>query len=1220
MSNWLIRIYSLFSNHRKWGFAIVILIFVLLGWLASKISFEEDITKLIPSSEKADIANKVINQVKFTDKIIVNIEAENASADKLVVFADSIIAKLETQCSPFIEKIQGKIPDDQILQTMDFVYNNLPVFLNTDDYKKVEVLLRRDSIKEKVNAGYKTLISPTGFLAKQIVRKDPLGMSFLALKKFEELQSGSDFELYNNYLITKDHKNLLLFVTPALGSDETAKNTLFIEALNTIVKEVNSQFSPDVSAGYFGAVAVAVANANQIKNDIKLTLGIALTILLLLLIYFYKKLWIPFILFLPPLFGGLLAVACLYLIKGEISAISLGIGSVLLGITIDYALHILTHYRNNHSIVQLYKGVASPTITSSVTTAIAFLCLIFLKSEALRDLGIFASISVLGASVFALIIIPQLYRSSGNKLKSATTFIDKIAAYPFHKSKAVLGVCLVLFVVSLFTYKKVSFESDISKMNYQSPELTKAEQSLDSITNLSSKSIYLVNYGEDLEEALKNNKETHKLLSESKQTEKIINYSSLGSVVLSVEDQHNKIDDWNRFWTKIKLDSLKYFLIEEGASVGFRENTFSPFYQLLEHKFNTLDFEAYQGLNGLLLDEYISEEPGFATITSTFKVKKDMAKQMADTFSELDNLVVIDRQHLKETFLGNLKNDFNGLVWLSLAAIMIVLLVFFSSPELTLLTCIPIILSWLFTLGIMGLFDIRFNIFNIIISTFVFGLGIDYSIFITNGLLKEYKYGVRELSTYKTSIILSAFTTVLGVGALIFAKHPALKSISLLSISGILSAVLVSFTIQPLLFNLWFGNRQKKGRTPWKLWNMLTSFLSFSYYALGSLFLTFIGTVVLPIIPVSNKVKMKWFHQTMSGFFKSVVNLTGSVKIKIHNKNKENFDKPAVIIANHTSFLDTLSVGMLHPKMIFLVNDWVHNSPIFGKAVQKAGFYPVSKGIENGIDHIKTKLDQGYSIVVFPEGTRSETNKIKRFHKGAFYLADQFKLDILPILLQGNSDSMPKSDFMLKQGVMNIKLLDRIAHDDKSYGNTYSERTKKISTYFKRSFNQFREEKEPTGYFKNKLLYNYLYKGRTVYNNVKKDYHKNKEVYKRISERLGKERIAHLGSDYGQLIFLLAFRVPERSLLGYDRNPEQIMLAMQCYSVKNRKISFTNDPEVVVGFKPETIIISGGYLPECVYEIKCLRKIVVVNSNINSIKGFDLEEKEQGLQILCKNE
>ena len=127
-------------------------------------------------------------------------------------------------------------------------------------------------------------------------------------------------------------------------------------------------------------------------------------ILCFLFIFFYRKLTIPIILFIPTLFGALLAIAFLSFIRTEISAISLGIGAVLLGVTLDYSLHILTHLRNNETIESLYKNISKPILMSSLTTALAFLCLLFIQSQALQDLGIFAAISVFGASVCALIL------------------------------------------------------------------------------------------------------------------------------------------------------------------------------------------------------------------------------------------------------------------------------------------------------------------------------------------------------------------------------------------------------------------------------------------------------------------------------------------------------------------------------------------------------------------------------------------------------------------------------------------------------------------------------------------------------------------------------------------------------------------------------------------------------------------------------------------------
>ena len=135
--------------------------------------------------------------------------------------------------------------------------------------------------------------------------------------------------------------------------------------------------------------------------------------------------------------------------------------------------------------------------------------------------------------------------------------------------------------------------------------------------------------------------------------------------------------------------------------------------------------------------------------------------------------------------------------------------------ELAIINFLPMLISWLWILGIMGLFGIKFNVINIIISTFIFGLGDDYSIFIMDGLLNEYKFGKKTLDSFKSSILLSALITIIGIGVMIFAKHPALQSIALIAIIGMACVVFISFIVQPLLFNWLVLNRKYRGLQPY---------------------------------------------------------------------------------------------------------------------------------------------------------------------------------------------------------------------------------------------------------------------------------------------------------------------------------------------------------------------------------------------------------------------
>jgi hypothetical protein len=528
---------------------------------------------------------------------------------------------------------------------------------------------------------------------------------------------------------------------------------------------------------------------------------------------------------------------------------------------------------------------------------------------------------------------------------------------------------------------------------------------------------------------------------------------------------------------------------------------------------------------------------------------------------------------MNETFLGNLKNDFNTLIKYSLIAVLLILLVFYRSLSLTLVTSIPIFLTWVLTIGVMGLFGVKFNIFNIIISTFIFGLGVDYSIFITNGLLTEYRTGEKTLPTHKTSIILSVITTILGVGVLIFAKHPALYSISLVSIIGILSAIFVSFTIQPILFTLFIGSKTKR---PVTLRVLVHALLSFGYFGIGGFLLSVCSVTIMKIIPINKKIKMKWFHKVVSKFMKSVLYSNPFVKKKIINKNDEVFYRQAVIIANHTSFLDILTIGMLHPKIIFLVNDWVYNSPVFGKAVRLAGFYPVSSGIENGLDHLKQKVEQGYSLMAFPEGTRSSTNKIKRFHKGAFYLAEKFNLDILPVLIHGNSEVLPKGTFVIKDGSITVKILDRIRVTDDRFGENYSKKAKLIGRHFKNEFKILRKEIEQNDYFNTIILEEYRYKGDSLYHSVQEDLKLHKDIYSAITNRIGeKDTVIHLSQDSGQLDFLLSLDAVDRRLITYiENNAVRNIIENSYITSNNSKISIVDTIEKALDSQGNVIIIN----------------------------------------------
>ena len=203
------NIYTYIASRKIWSAGVLLAFVFGLIFLVTKLQFEEDITKLIPSSDESKELQKVLKSANFSDKIIVNIQVQpDGSFEDLSDFASQFIDSILKSSEGYITNIQGKVTDDDLLGTIDFVYQNLPIFLNEDDYKTLGNKISRDSIDAITVSNYKSILSPSGIITKNTIIKDPLGISLIALKKMQQLNIGDDFTLQDNFVVTRDKKNL----------------------------------------------------------------------------------------------------------------------------------------------------------------------------------------------------------------------------------------------------------------------------------------------------------------------------------------------------------------------------------------------------------------------------------------------------------------------------------------------------------------------------------------------------------------------------------------------------------------------------------------------------------------------------------------------------------------------------------------------------------------------------------------------------------------------------------------------------------------------------------------------------------------------------------------------------------------------------------------------------------------------------------------------------
>lgn len=1153
MGNLFVAIYNFFERRKAWMWCCTIASFLLVGYFAAQIKLEEDITKILPQDKKLDKLQQVFQDSRFADKLIITISqkdiSKEAQPDSLTAYAAALTTRAGAQLSPYIRQIQSQTDDAMIMGLMQVIQQHLPVFLEANDYAKIDSLLMPGQLQQSLQYDYNTLISPAGLVLKKMIQADPVGISWIGVKKLQHLQYDDQFELYDNYIITKDHKHLMIFITPVNPPGATKINAQFLKGLDGIKDSLDRQY-PGIAASYFGGTAVSVGNATQLRQDTFLTQGITVVLLIVLIALFFKKKRAPVLVMLPVIFGGLFSLAWIYVIKGHIAVMALGAGAVVLGIAVNYSLHVFNHYRHSHDIREVISDLATPMTLGSFTTIGGFLCLQFVHSPMLKDVGLFAALSLVGAALFSLIFLPHwivMGRQPAAVNVHHDNWLDKLSALRPEKNKCLVGAIFLLTIVFFYTARNVSFESDMMRMNYMAPQLKAAEAQLNSVNAYVAQSVYVVSDGRNLEGALENGEQLVPVIGQLQQQGIVKKYAGVQALLLSAKEQQLRINRWNNYWTADKKQQLLQCLRKEGSTLGFSASAFDSFDKLINSNFQPLEPEALKVLRSGNLGDFIIEKNGATSVVTLLKVDPAHKQAVYDALEKLPGTTVLDRQYAANRLVEVVKDEFNSIAWMTSLLVFFALLLSYGRIELALITFIPMAVSWIWILGIMGLFGIKFNIVNIILSTFIFGLGDDYSIFMMDGLLQEYRTGKKTLSSFKSSIFLSAITTILGLGVLIFAQHPSLKSIALISIIGIGTVVLISQVMIPFLFNWLITGRVRKGFAPWTFKGWTLSVFSFTYFATGSFLLTAIGTILIRWNPFNKEKGKIVYHRILSAYTHSVLYIMRNVKKRIINPLNEQLEKPAVIISNHQSFLDILVSTMLHPKVILLTNQWVWRSPVFGAVVRLADYYPVADGAEGAIEKLRERVAAGYSIVVYPEGTRSPDPALKRFHKGAFYIAEQLGLDILPMVIHGTAYTMTKGDFLLKDGTVSVKYLPRIRQNDKSWGDNYSARTKSVSRYFKQQYEVLRAETEVPKYFREQLKYNYIYKGPVLewYMRVKTKMENNYELFHELLPKEG--RILDIGCGYGFMDYILAWTAPGRNITGIDYDEDKIATAAYCF-------------------------------------------------------------------------
>ena len=670
MKQWFLHIYDLLQTHRKWLWFSAGLVLIALFALAATLHYSEDILDFLPVTQEDREALEAYQSQEMASRIVLIIEGEDEDQRAEALKAcEAAIPDLETDIDPS--------------EQLEALYAMMPYYIPDSTYAQFDSLFTPASIRAALQRDKAILATPgTSFLAP-VIRQDPLGLVNLSA---------------SNFAMTAENRTYAFFESP-YGSTETILNAPLVDSLTNSVERIASNY-PNLNIRWIGAPVVSVANARRIKLDSVLCISLSLVLIIALLLYAFPRRRDIFLIILSISFGWLVGMAVLRLFTSSVSIVVLGIGSVLIGIAVNYPLHLLVHQRYTTSVRQTLDEVLSPLVVGNITTVGAFLTLVPLQAVALRHLGIFAASMLIGTILFCVFVLPHMMSAEPTplreiKVKREKSKVEREKLLGFGQW-SIVGITVIfgayLLISPFFSHHSPLFDSDLHQINY----ITEQQDA-------------------DME---------------------------------SFELQSGDADLWTDYWQNHDAEEVIAQVQTVAQEEGFKPEAFEPFYATLR-----------------------TWQPVKAFDTG------DIAERLSADFDYIGLCCSI----IVFVFL-----------WLS-----------FRSLWLALIAFIPMALSWIWIIAIMQIFGLHFNIVNIILATFIFGQGDDYTIFVVEGLLYEHRTGKPMLPQYKQSIILSALIMLVGIGILVLAVHPAMHSLGVVTLIGMSVVLVMAMTIPPLLFKLY---------------------------------------------------------------------------------------------------------------------------------------------------------------------------------------------------------------------------------------------------------------------------------------------------------------------------------------------------------------------------------------------------------------------------------
>ncbi len=819
MTAFVTALYRALAPRRAVFFAALAAALTACALLSSRLAAHEDIRSLVPASPPS-LADRFVylQRAPFMHFMAITVGGGKGNPAQL---AEQLAARLRGPELPEIYTGPGR---DLSPEKLASLCSHAPGLLDAGTILSLGERLDAESIRTALRGDARQLLAPAGLALREVVALDPLNIRELLFGRLAALAGPGGFTVRDGRFTDASGRYALVLAKPSAPMSDALAAAAVMERVSRAVAEL----PPGTETHVTGSYRHTDANARIIKEDLGRILPVSSLLLAGLLFLFIRSVRALCVMVVPfaAVCIAAMATAAVY---GSVSGIVLGFGSVLLGITADYAIHAYYAITGADRAEKGLEQLVKPLLAGAGTTAAAFMTLHFSAIPAIRQMSVFALAGLGAALLFALAALPHMLRSGGSG-------IPRRAAGSGESSVRLLpaGLLALLCVsVAAYCFATLRFDGDIRSLSYVPADAAKDEEAFRSIWRAPREACLAVAAGngtdEGFERALRINDAVWDALASGRKdtsgpgetsgakganvggdaeagstsanpggpprtgsTNVTGGFSGIAPLLPSKERQEAGRAAWRALWREHGEQTLAR-INQAAPECGFAPSAFAPFAAWMAGPPGPVTPETLRSAGGgLFLDMFVNRAKDLSFVYTLLPDRDGLDPGLRRAL-EKTGAHILSGSDFRTELADAAGNDIFRFCALTFAVVIGAVAVIFRSAGRCLAVLLPMLAGFAATLALFRLSGMAVNMFHAVALPLVIALSLDYGIFMQTAL-----EGRMAAHTAK-SVALSALTTLAGFGGLLLARHPALFSLGLTVTGGIAVAMAAALWLLPLL-------------------------------------------------------------------------------------------------------------------------------------------------------------------------------------------------------------------------------------------------------------------------------------------------------------------------------------------------------------------------------------------------------------------------------------